>query len=67
MFDIHTASSLIGTRDPDMSLEALCVKEEASNGILTLYAVPRHAEVSRLKVGKDAIFSFNKAWVPTFP
>jgi len=49
-----------------MSLDALRVKEEASNGLLTLYVVPRYADVNRPKIGKDAIFSFNKAWVPTF-
>jgi len=66
MLDIHTTSSLIGTRDSNMSLEALGVKEEASNGLLTLYVVPRYADVNWAKIGKDAIFSFNKACIATF-
>ena len=64
--DLHTASSLIGTRNIDISIKDLCLHDYAIDGVLTLYAVIRHLGKdtgSWNKFGKEVIFSFNKSWV----
>ena len=64
--DLHTDFAFIGIENPDASLQTLHVNEDVRDGILTLYVVPRHLNPKSRKniVGKEAIFSFNKAWVP---
>ena len=64
--DLYTASSLIGTGNLDISIKDLCLHEYEIDGVLTLYAVIRHFGKntgSWNKLGKEAIFSFNKSWV----
>lgn len=64
--DLHTESSLIGTGNLESSLKELCLHQYVSDGVLTLYAVFRKVGNDpqvRRRVGKEAIFSFNKCWV----
>jgi hypothetical protein len=66
--DLHTASLSIGrVSNLDISLKDLRLHEYATDGILTLYAVFRNLDKNWLntqrRLGKEAIYSFNKSWV----
>jgi hypothetical protein len=66
--DLHTASLSIGRiSNLDISLKDLRLHEDATDGILTLYAVFRSLDknwvITERRLGKEAIYSFNKSWV----
>lgn len=66
MLDLSTESSLIGTGNLAISLKELCLHQHAVDGVVTLYAVFRNLGTDPhtwKRVGKEAIFSFNKSWV----
>jgi ubiquitin-protein ligase/uncharacterized protein YegL len=62
--DLHTAESPVKTKDLDLTLEELCLTELVIDGVLTIYAVPRHTSLApaRNLTGKDSIYLTGVHW-----
>jgi len=64
--DLHTAEGPIETSCLDYTIEQLGLTDLLVNGVLSIYAIERRTEVTKLRrpaLGKDALFTTAHHWV----
>lgn len=67
--DLHTTTALIGRTDLDVTLDFLRLDEEATNGYIDIYAVPRVSDAvdNPYEVGKETMYRLSNCWVCSQP